>query len=236
MNNDNSLNIEIKSSDIDGNNIVSDFDYKFISTCSYVLLGRNGAGKTTLFRMIAGLENRFKGTVQLNGKIIKKPSKRIQLVFQDNRLLPWKTVYQNLKFIKPDISRDLAARYLETLNLDRKIDSFPKNLSGGEESRASLLLTFLFPPNVLLLDEPFSGLDIYSLRTAINAIKDLKVKHPSTLLLLVTHNLLTAYELADKILILDDETLHINKIVEKSEVSTIKELENIYNEFHNSRP
>lgn len=229
--NDNQLTVKIDKTDIDGNCIISGFEYTFNSQNIYVLLGKNGSGKTTLYRIISGLEKRFSGKIELNKIQVENPSKKIQIVFQDKQLFPWKNVYKNLKFVSPKISKKEANDILIEYGLSELFNSYPKNLSGGEESRVSLLLAFLHPPDVLLLDEPFTGLDISSQKNAIEETKTLKSKNPSTLIILITHNLLIGYELADKILILDDKTLKINKEIDKENVSSIEELENLYKKY-----
>jgi len=233
--NDNQLTVKIDETDIDGNCIIAGFEYTFNSQNIYVLLGKNGSGKTTLYRIISGLEKRFSGKIALNNIQVENPSKNIQIVFQDKRLFPWKTVYKNLKFVSPKISKKEANDILIEYGLSELFNSYPKTLSGGEESRVSLLLTFLHPPDVLLLDEPFTGLDISSQKNAIEETKTLKSKNPSTLIILITHNLLIGYELADKILILDDKTLKINKEIDIENVSSIEELENLYEKYATQR-
>lgn len=228
---DNLLTVKIDETNVDGNSIISGFEYAFNSQNIYVLLGKNGSGKTTLYRIISGLEKRFSGYIKLNNSQVEKPSKKIQIVFQDNRLFPWKTVYKNLKFVSPKISKKEAKNILNEYGLSEIFNSYPKKISGGEESRVSLLLTFLNPPDVLLLDEPFTGLDINSQKNAIEETRKLKSKNPSTLIILITHNLLIGYELADKILILDNNTLQVNNEIDKKSVSSIKELENEYEKY-----
>lgn len=228
---DNLLKVKIDETNIDGNSIISGFEYTFNSQNIYVLLGKNGSGKTTLYKIISGLEKRFSGNIELNNIQVENPSKKIQIVFQDNRLFPWKTVYKNLKFVSPKISKKEAKSILNEYGLSEIFNSYPKNLSGGEESRVSLLLTFLNPPDVLLLDEPFTGLDISSQKITIKETKKLKSKNSATLIILITHNLLIGYELADKILILDDNTLQINKEIDKESISSIEELERKYEKY-----
>lgn len=228
---DNLLTVKIDETNIDGNSIITGFEYTFNSQYIYVLLGKNGSGKTTLYRIISGLEKRFSGNIELNTIQVENPSKKIQVVFQDNRLFPWKTVYKNLKFVSPKISKKEAKNILNEYGLSKILNSYPKKISGGEETRVSLILTFLNPPDVLLLDEPFTGLDISSQKIAIEETKKLKCRNPLTLIILITHNLLIGYELADKILILDDNTLQVNKEIDKEKVTTIEELENEYKKY-----
>ncbi|RDI91277.1 ABC transporter ATP-binding protein [Thermosipho africanus Ob7] len=162
------------------------------------LLGPSGCGKTTLLRIIAGLED-------AEGKIEKKFDK-IGYIFQEPRLIPWKTIYENLKFVSEDSKK--IDNILKSLKLYEFKDYYPIKLSGGMKQRVNLARALLVEPDLLLLDEPFSSLDIH---IKWNLIKDLNTQidknHITTIL--VTHDLKEALMLSDKIYVLSNRPAKI---------------------------
>ncbi|WP_126993742.1 ATP-binding cassette domain-containing protein [Thermosipho globiformans] len=164
------------------------------------LLGPSGCGKTTLLRIIAGLEN-------ADGKIEKNFDK-IGYIFQEPRLIPWKTIYENLKFVSEDSKK--IDNILKSLKLYEFKDYYPIKLSGGMKQRVNLARALLIKPELLLLDEPFSSLDIH---IKWNLIKDLNTQidknHITTIL--VTHDLKEALMLSDKIYVLSNRPAKIIK-------------------------
>lgn len=166
------------------------------------LLGPTGAGKTTLLRLIAGLERRFDGEVFLDGKLVTGPSRAIQMVFQDLRLLPWKTVLQNIEFASrnPRDPKEIeqVEKWIRIVGLEERRHAWPKTLSGGEEARVAFARAFVDQPRLLLLDEPLRGLDIvtrYALQDellgALDACK--------TTVLMVSHSVEDALFLSDTV-------------------------------------
>jgi NitT/TauT family transport system ATP-binding protein len=162
------------------------------------LLGPSGCGKTTLLRIIAGLED-------ADGKIEKNFDK-IGYIFQESRLIPWKTIYENLKFVSEDSKK--IDNILKSLKLYEFKDYYPIKLSGGMKQRVNLARALLVEPDLLLLDEPFSSLDIH---IKWNLIKDLNTQidknHITTIL--VTHDLKEALMLSDKIYVLSSRPAKI---------------------------
>lgn len=184
-------------------------DGRFVS-----LLGRSGAGKTTLLRIVAGLEQRFAGEVSIGDMLVRRPGKSIQLVFQDGRLLPWKTVFENVAFATDDPkgirSRPEVEAWLSRVGLLRKAGEWPKNLSGGETARATLARALITQPRVLLLDEPFQSLDLITRFEVQDAlVKDLQMNRPTVIL--VSHSIEDAVFLSDEIHVLSHRPMSVLK-------------------------
>ncbi len=164
------------------------------------ITGPSGCGKTTLLRIAAGL------LVPIAGKVINQFA-RIGYVFQDPQLLPWKTAQENLAFgLKarnvPKPERDRIVAYLaQTLGLTSCMHRFPHQLSGGMQQRVALGRALAIDPDILLLDEPFSGLDVGRKREFQGVLRQLlQERHLATCF--VTHDLVEAMRLGDRILVL----------------------------------
>ncbi|MDD2510837.1 MAG: ABC transporter ATP-binding protein [Syntrophomonas sp.] len=156
-----------------------------------VLLGPSGSGKTTFLRLIAGLEKPSSGEIELS-------SQQMGFVFQEPRLIPWRTVEDNLLFVndKGDISG-----ILEKLRLSGFAGYFPAQLSGGMQQRVNLARALLVEPDLLILDEAFSSLDL-PVKTSIMKDINLHWQEKHFTIIAVTHDLKEALFLADRIIIL----------------------------------
>lgn len=202
-----SLHIAIKSMyySSNGNNtkVIDKLQLDLAAGSIVSILGPSGCGKTTLLKIISGLEKNFDGKVKLGDNQVKKPTRDIQLVFQDSRLLPWKTVSQNLKFaLKKDTedADELVSKILKSTGLHGKGQCLPKTLSGGEQGRVALARALIEPSDVLLLDEPLRNVDLevrYDLLDKLQ--KSFKTK-PQTVIL-VSHCVEDAVLLSDQILV-----------------------------------
>jgi sulfonate transport system ATP-binding protein len=175
------------------------------------LLGRSGAGKTTLLRIIAGLETRYDGKVFVGDTQVAQPSRDVQLVFQDYRLLPWKTVYENIAFAANGDgtrTRGQVERWLAFTGLLHRRDALPRSLSGGEAGQVALARALVSPPRVLLLDEPFRNLDFVSkYELQDHLLRDLQVHRPTVLL--VSHSIEDAVFLSDELYLLEHSPLRV---------------------------
>jgi sulfonate transport system ATP-binding protein len=159
------------------------------------LLGRSGSGKTTLLRVLAGLEPKTAGN-------LKVPQQN-SVVFQEPRLLPWKTVVQNVALgLRVGDVRAQAVAALREVELGHRVDVWPSTLSGGEAQRAGLARAIVRAPQFLLLDEPFASVDALTRLRMHQLIVDLWRSHGPAVLL-VTHDVDEALLLADRALVLE---------------------------------
>ncbi len=158
------------------------------------LLGPSGCGKTTLLRIISGLDSDFEGQVVL-------PSlHKIGMVFQEPRLLPWRSVVQNLRLVGDSSESDLA-EIAAALRLSNHLDHFPGELSLGLARRVAIARAFAAKPDLLLLDEPFVSLDAALAARLREELLALVLKRKATTLI-VTHNVEEAISLAGRIIVL----------------------------------
>jgi NitT/TauT family transport system ATP-binding protein len=174
------------------------------------LLGPSGSGKSTLLRIIAGLIPASAGTVSYLGKSINGVNPGVAMVFQSFALFPWLTVLENVmlgleaKQIAENEKREKALRIIDIIGLDGFENAYPKELSGGMRQRVGIGRALVSDPDVLLMDEPFSALDVL---TAENLRRDLlelwlDKKIPTKSIILVTHGIEEAVYMADRAIIL----------------------------------
>ena len=172
-----------------------------------VLIGANGTGKSTVLRLLAGLLRPAAGSVAIDGQPIGGPDPRIGLVFQEPRLLPWRSILANVAFPLelagwPRDRREARAREaLRLVGLRDVDDDRPHQLSGGMRQRAAIARALALEPAVLLLDEPFNALDALT-RERFNVELQAIWRETGTSIVLVTHDIPEAVFLADRILVL----------------------------------
>jgi NitT/TauT family transport system ATP-binding protein len=171
------------------------------------LIGPNGSGKSTLLRVASGLLRPDGGEVRLDDRPVTEPDPGIGLVFQEPRLLPWRTVADNIGYPlelagwDPDRRRGRAAELARQVGLQDALDLRPAQLSGGMRQRAAIARTLALGPEVLLLDEPFSALDALT-RERFN-VELLKLwARTGASVLVVTHSIPEAIFLADRVVVL----------------------------------
>ncbi len=173
------------------------------------LLGRSGSGKSTLLRIIAGLIRPSSGEVVYRGHPVKGPAEGIAMVFQTFALFPWLTVLQNVEAglealaVPPRESRRRALSAIDLIGLDGFESAYPRELSGGMRQRVGFARALVVEPTILLLDEPFSALDVLTAETIRTDLLDLWMEHrlPTKSMLLVTHNIEEAVFMCDRILL-----------------------------------
>ena len=162
------------------------------------IVGPSGCGKSTLLNILSGVETPSSGSVSVteNGR----PA-RLGYVFQDARLLPWRTVMDNMLYVRDDDGAEKATRYLEMVGLSHTHDMFPGQLSGGMQQRVGIARAFSVEPDLLLMDEPFSHLDAITARSLRDHLRELWTVTRKTVLF-VTHDVVEAVQLSDRIIVL----------------------------------
>jgi NitT/TauT family transport system ATP-binding protein len=173
------------------------------------ILGKSGAGKSTFLRIVAGLSKPSGGQLTYNGAPVTGPVRGAGMVFQSFALFPWLTVLGNVELgleaqnlPKPE-RRKRALAAIDLIGLDGYESAYPKELSGGMRQRVGFARALVTNPDVLLLDEPFSALDVLTAETLRGDLVDLWLdqKIPTRSILLVSHNIEEAVEMADRIVV-----------------------------------
>lgn len=165
------------------------------------LVGPSGCGKSTLLNIVSGVDTPTTGTVAVTQD--GKPA-RLGYVFQDPRLLPWRTVMQNMLYVSDlpeERSRENAKKFLEMVGLAHAEDMFPGQLSGGMQQRVGIARAFSVGPDLLLMDEPFSHLDAITARSLREQLQEMWNETKKTVLF-VTHDVVEAVQLSNRIITL----------------------------------
>lgn len=161
------------------------------------VLGESGAGKTTLLRVIAGLTS-YEGEV--------RGAARVSYIFQESKLLPNLTAQENLKFVLPKTEWEKTGEMLARVGLAGKEKRYPRELSGGEKQRVAIARALLFPHDVLLMDEPFSSLDLRLKKSLIELVRSLQEERRETVVF-VTHDVHEAVLLSSRAVVLSHGSL-----------------------------
>lgn len=177
------------------------------------LLGRSGSGKSTLLRIVAGLIKPTDGQVFYRGQLVTGPVKGLSMVFQNFALMPWLTVMQNVELgleaqgVPRRERRERALRAIDIVGMDGFESAYPKELSGGMRQRVGFARALVVNPDVLLMDEPFSSLDVLTSENLRSDLLDLwqNSKTNTKCILFVTHNIEEAVFLADRIIVFGEK-------------------------------
>jgi NitT/TauT family transport system ATP-binding protein len=173
------------------------------------LLGRSGSGKSTLLRIMAGLVEPTAGAAHFRGAVVNGPAAGIAMVFQTFALFPWLTVLQNVRLgldalqIPEEEARKRALEAIDLIGMDGFESAYPREISGGMRQRVGFARALVVHPDLLLLDEPFSALDVLTAETLRTDLLDLwsEKRMPIKSILLVTHNIEEAVLMCDRILV-----------------------------------
>ena len=201
--------------------IFDHFNLEFSKDKITCILGESGVGKTTLLNMISGLTN-YNGKIEMEGKL--------SYIFQEARLIPSLTVKENLKFTSPEVTDDRIDELLLRLEILDKKDTYPTKLSGGEAQRVSIARAFLYDAPIILMDEPFSSLDLSLKYKLISYFSNLWNTNRKTVVF-VTHDIDEALLLAEDILILKNGIISKNFHIDEGLPRKLSEQENIRKEI-----
>jgi len=172
---------------------------KFVS-----VVGPSGCGKSTLLNLAAGLIQPTKGTITVFGEPLKGLNRRAAYMFQQDALLPWKTVLENVALglrFRGEVHDQKAQEWVDRVGLSAFAQRFPAQLSGGMRKRVAMAQCWIVDPDILLMDEPFSALDVHTRMRMESELLDLWTGSPKTVMF-VTHDLEEALSLADEVVVL----------------------------------
>jgi NitT/TauT family transport system ATP-binding protein len=172
------------------------------------VIGPSGHGKSTLLNMIAGFLPPSAGTIEVFGRPVERPGPDRGVVFQRDTLFLWKTVEENIAFglkargVPADERKRIVQELLKTIGLEDFARAWPKQLSGGMRRRVAIAAVFANKPDVLLMDEPFVGLDYFRLSQMHDVLLDLWQESGNRAVFMVTHDVDEALTLADRIVLI----------------------------------
>ncbi len=192
--------------------VLQDISFQAYEGEFITLVGPSGAGKSTLLRLLIGLMNPSSGDIYYQGKLQKGMNDECSMVFQNFGLLPWLTVAQNIELglesrIKDELQRrEIVNRYVTKVGLEGYEEAYPRELSGGMKQRVGLARALAVEPSLLLMDEPFSSLDVLTSINLRNELLDIWSDRDNVVntMIMVTHNIEEAVELSDRIIVLSN--------------------------------
>ncbi len=189
--------------------VLRDVDLEIRAGEIVALLGPSGCGKSTLLRLVSGLDRPDAGELSIGGSPVAEVDQRCAVAFQEPRLLPWRTIARNVELGLPrgtatHTGQARVAELLRLVQLDHATALRPRQISGGMAQRTSLARALARNPGVLLLDEPFGALDALTRLTMQDLLLEVHTAEPTTILL-VTHDVDEALQLADRIVLLGSE-------------------------------
>ncbi len=187
------------------------------------ILGPSGSGKSTLLRIIAGLIKPDEGVVLYRNKVITDVNPGVSIVFQNFALFPWLTVEENVllglinKDMDPKEKREKALKAIDIVGLDGFEKAYPKELSGGMKQRVGFARALVVEPDILLMDEPFSSLDVLTAENLRNDLLELWIENkiPTKAIILITHSIEEAVYMSDRVLIISKDP---GRIIEDIEI------------------
>ena len=183
------------------------------------VVGPSGCGKSTLLNIIAGLLEPTSGAVYLDGKKVEGTGTERGVVFQQYALFPWLTVMKNVMFglklkgMPDDQAKEIAMKYIKMVGLEKFVDAYPKELSGGMKQRVAIARAYAVQPEVLLMDEPFGALDAQT-RTQLQAELTKTWQEEKKTCFFITHDVEEAIILATKVIVMSARPGRIKTIID----------------------
>lgn len=204
------LNINGASKQYNGRTVLNSIDLHIPSGQFVAVVGRSGCGKSTLLRLLAGLEKASSGELLAGNAPLNEAREDIRLMFQDARLLPWKSVIDNVGLgLKGRDWKQNALEALAAVGLADRAGEWPAALSGGHKQRVALARALIHRPGLLLLDEPLGALDALTRIEMQDLIESLWQQHHFTVLL-VTHDVSEAVAMADRVLLIEEGNIGLD--------------------------
>ena len=180
------------------------------------ILGPSGCGKSTVMECIAGYLEPTKGEVRVDGRPVSEPDPSRGVVFQENRLFPWKTIAENVRFgpeMRDAVDNERVASLLDQMGLEGFEKSYPHELSGGMQQRAELARLLANDPDIMLMDEPFSGLDAMTKELMQEKLLDVWENEDRTVVF-ITHDVEEAIFLADRVVVMSARPGRVKEVLD----------------------
>ena len=195
--------------------IFENFNIDFYKDEVNCIIGKSGCGKSTLLNIISGVienDNNDFGVME---------NQDISYIFQDDRLIDWLTVKENISLVINKIYdkkqvEELCDKYLDLVGIKEYKNYYPQRLSGGLRQRVNIARSFIYPSKVIIMDEPFKSIDVINKEIIMNNFKEILKKEKRTVLF-VTHDIEEALILSDKIYVLGNTPVEIKKIIKKED-------------------
>ena len=220
------LNINIENKNYQNKQIISKLKLQIHNGEFISIIGPSGCGKTTLLNIISNLDKEYKGEISLDNKT----DLDIGFMFQDSRIIPWLSVFDNIMLVSKEKNESDIISLLSDIGLKDYIYSFPKELSGGMKRRVALVRAFINKPKLLLLDEPFISLDYPTAQSLRGDFIRFYKKYLPTVIF-VTHDLKEAISLSNRIVFLDSKPMKV-VLDYKKEIDFTSNLESLEIEKH----
>lgn len=193
--------------------VLKDINLRIAPGQFVAVVGRSGCGKSTLLRLLAGLEHSSSGELLSGGAPLSQARDDTRLMFQDDRLLPWKKVIDNVGLGLKGAWREAALAALTEVGLADRANEWPSALSGGQKQRVALARALIHRPRLLLLDEPLGALDALTRIEMQSLIERLWQQHGFTVLL-VTHDVSEAVTVADRVILIEQGEIGLDLAVD----------------------
>ncbi|WP_240035185.1 ATP-binding cassette domain-containing protein [Neobacillus notoginsengisoli] len=177
------------------------------------IVGKSGCGKSTLLRLIAGLESNEGGEIFIKGKKMTGLNKDARIMFQDGRLLPWRTVLENVGTGLKGNWKQKGINTLRNVGLEERSQDWPSKLSGGQKQRVALARALIHEPDILLLDEPLGALDALTRLEMQDLIEEIWKEQKFTSIL-VTHDVEEAVAIADRVILIENGKIVMDRVID----------------------